>query len=98
MNYTPQQRNALHAWCRMCEKTLNQAGMWRHGSIDYTKIYKWGEGDFKYYIYKPFLKAYAGKLSTEDQDSIDPSNVYLALSSHFQQEHNLQLPEWPSLR
>jgi hypothetical protein len=98
VNYTNQQRKALHLWCRQCERVLNKAGLFRNGVLDYRKQYKWGEGDFKYYVYKPFLDSYAGKKSTEDQSSIDPSDVYLALSGHFQSEHGVQLPEWPSIR
>jgi len=94
-NYTDQQRKALHVWCRQCEKALNDAKLFRHGVLNYKKVYRWGEGDFKHYIYKPFLKTYTGKGSTEDQTSIDPSDIYLALSSHFIQEHNVNLPEWP---
>lgn len=97
-SYTDQQRKALHAWCRMCEKTLNSKGLFRHGVIDYRKTYRWGEGDFKHYIYKPFLKVYTGKMSTEEQSSVDPSDVYLALSGHFAQEHDVTLPDWPSYR
>jgi hypothetical protein len=82
----------------MCEKTLNKAGLFRHGVIDYRKTYRWLEGDFKHYIYKPFLKSYKGKESTEDQNTCDPSEIYLALSSHFIQEHGIQLPEFPSYR
>ena len=95
-NYTDQQRKALHTWCRMCEKALNQCGMFRCSVLDYKKQYRWSEGDFKYYVYKPFLKLFTGKMSTEEQSSVDPSDVYLALSGHFQQEHSVQLPEWPS--
>ena len=62
------------------------------------KTVKWREGDFKYYIYKPFLKVYTGKISTMDQDTKEPSDVCLALSGHFASEYGLQLPSWPSLR
>ena len=97
-DYTDQQRKALHAWCRMCEKALNNAEVFRHSVLNPQKKYRWGEGDFKYYVYKPFLEAYTGKKSTEEQSSVDPSDIYLALSSHIQQELGATLPEWPSLR
>lgn len=95
-SYTNQQRRALHKWCRQCEQYLNQTQNWRVSPINPKRVFRWGEGDFKYYIYKPFLLAYTGKKSTEEQDSVDPGEVYLALSSHFQTDHGMQLPPWPS--
>ena len=97
MNYTDKQRNALHKWCRLSADSLNKAGLFRCGCLDYRKQYRWDMESFKHYIYKPALNAYTGKLSTEEQSSVEPSDIYLAISSHIQQEHGVQLPEWPSL-
>jgi len=94
--YSDKQRRALHTWCRQCEILLNKEGLFRISPINPKKIFRWGEGDFKYYIYKPFLKGFIGKDSTEDQSSVDPSDVYLALCGHFHTEADVQLPEWPS--
>ena len=97
-NYSDKQRNALHAWCHMSAKALNNAGMFRHSPLNYKRVYKWDKDSFKIYIYKEYLRVALGKTSTEQQSSVDPSEVYLAISSHIQQEHDVVLPEWPSAR
>ena len=96
MEITDKQVKALHVWCRLCERYLNSVMYYRFKSMGGTT--KWIEGDFKYYIYKPFLKVYKGKTSTMDQDSVEPSDICLALSGHFATEWQLQLPEWPNIR
>jgi len=53
---------------------------------------------FKNSIYKEYLSVVLGKTSTEQQDSVDPSEVYLAISSHIATEYGVQLPEWPNNR
>jgi len=91
------QVKALHVWCRQCEDVLNDAKYYRFMVMS-GKTIPWREGDFKYYIYKPFLKTYTGKNSTMDQDTTEPSEISLALSGHFATEYQLQLPSWPSIR
>jgi len=81
----------------MCEGALNKSGHYRYAAMSGKRI-KWKEGDFKYYIYKPFLDVYMGKKSTMEQNTEEPSEVSLALSAHFHTEYGVQLPSWPSLR
>lgn len=94
---TDSQVKALHVWCRQCEKTLNDAKFYRFQSLS-GRTKKWREGEFKHYIYKPFLLYYKGKSSTMDQNTCEPSDVYLALAGHIATEYSIQLPEWPSLK
>ena len=94
---TDKQFKALHVWCRQCEQSLNKAMFYRKDALTGTER-AWQEGDFKHYIYKPFIKIYKKKFSTKDQNTSEPSEVCLALSGHFSTEHNVQLPPWPSFR
>ena len=94
---TPQQRKALHRWCELCAHTLNRNQMWFRPQFSNAQL-PWDKMRFKNVIYKEFLRLAMGKDSTEKQDTVDPSEVYLALSAHFQTEHGVQLPEWPSLK
>jgi hypothetical protein len=97
VNYSDQQRNALHLWCEMCADVLNENQMWFRPQFS-NKQLKWDKMRFKAVIYKEYLRVVLKKDSTEKQNSVDPSEVVLALTAHFQQEHGVLLPGWPSLR
>jgi len=94
--YSDQQRRALHKWCRMCADELNKNQMWYHSPLNPNKVMRWDMERFKNAIYKEYLRVVLGKNSTEQQNSVDPSEVYLAISSHILVEYGVQLPEWPS--
>ena len=96
--YTAAQRNALHVWCRQCGEYLNSIGMFRHSVVNPNRVFKWDDIDFKYYVYSPYMQAKTKNKSTEDQSSGDPSDICLALTAHFQVDHDINLPPWPSLR
>lgn len=98
MSYSDKQRNALHQWCRLCAEELNKSQMWYHSPLNPKKVSRWTMERFKECIYKEYLRVALGKKSTEQQNSVEPSEVYLAISSHIQQEYDVLLPEWPSLK
>ena len=52
---------------------------------------------FKNAIYKEYLSTVLGITSTEKQSSVDPGEVYLAISSHILVEYGVELPGWPSV-
>jgi hypothetical protein len=98
-HWTQSQKGAMYIWFEQCAHALNKAGLFRHGVLDYKKIYPWDKMTFKHYIYKPALLALTGKMSTEHQSTIEPSDVYLAISGQIAtMEDGIQLPEWPSNR
>jgi hypothetical protein len=98
---TGKQRGALHVWCDHVAKVLNEAGMYFARRIkfngDEVEI-DWDMYLVKEHIYKPMLEAMTGKLSTEDQDTVDPSKVVGTIQRHFALNHGRNLPDWPSLR
>lgn len=97
MTYSDQQRKALHKWCNDCANVLNENQMWFRPQFSNAQI-PWDKMRFKSVIYKEYLRVVLKKDSTEKQNSVDPSEVCLALTAHFQTEHGVLLPDWPSLR
>ena len=91
------QFNALHLWFRQCESYLNNAAFVRFCAISGRRR-RWHEGDFKYYVWKPFIKAVYKKGSTKDHNTIDVQEAYLAISAHLNVQHGWLLPPWPSIR
>jgi len=98
--YTKKQRGALHVYCKQLAKVLNDAGLYC------VKPKLFGEGELglewnmylvKELIYKPLLAHLTGKLSTEDQSTVEPSAVAQHLNLHFA-EQGLTCPSWPSVR
>ncbi len=98
MKYSDKQRASLHIWCEQCADTLNKNQMWYHSPLNPNKVLRWDKMRFKNIIYKEYLRVALKKESTEKQNSVDPSEVCLALTAHFQTEHGVQLPQWPSLK
>lgn len=90
------QVNALNKWCRENGEVCNKAGHYRYLSFTGKKV-PWKDDDWKDHVYKPFLKIYAGKDSTMDQNTSEPCECYLALLSHFQTEYGIELKEWPKI-
>lgn len=97
-SYTDKQRRSLHVWCGQCAEKLNENQMWYHAPLNPKKVFPWTMIRFKNAIYKEYLITVLGKSSTEQQDSVDPAEVYLAISGHIATEYGIQLPEWPSNR
>lgn len=91
---TRQQQNALHVWCRQVANVLDEAGldMKQIVSVEIPVT----EYLVKENLYKPVLEAMTGKLSTTEQDTVEPSQVAETLARHFAQKHGVVLPRWPS--
>lgn len=99
-SYSGSQRGALHVWCGMCAEVLNGADIYRKrkavfgdGEIEMP----WCMESFKQDVYKYVLEAMTGKTSTEDQSSVNPSDVAIVISKQYS-ENGLICPPWPSNR
>lgn len=99
--YTKKQRGALHVWCEEVAKSLNNSGLYFAKRMkfngDEVEI-DWDLYLVKEHIYKPMLEAMTGKVSTEDQDTVEPSAVVAVIHRHFALNHGINLPNWPNLR
>lgn len=96
---TQKQRGALHVWCEQFAKALNDAGYPRkivriNGDIAETD---WKMITFKEDVYKVMLKALTQKGSTEEQDTVDPSEVANHINRHMGQTRGVTVA-WPSNR
>jgi len=99
-SYTAKQRRALHKWCELLAIALNDAGMHRIkvSPLDGSQVeLDWCKDSVKLDIYKFVLEALTGKKSTEDQTSVNPSDVAMHITRHFASE-GFVCPPWPSYR
>jgi hypothetical protein len=99
-SYTAKQRRALHLWCKQLAEALNDAGMHRIkiSPLDGSQVeLNWCKDSVKLDIYKFVLDALTGKKSTEDQDSVNPSDVAAHITRHFASK-GFVCPAWPSYR
>ena len=91
---TEKQVSSLHIWCREVAKCLQDAGLDMKAvtamEIPATEV------QVKEVLYKPVLKALTGKLSTMDQDTVEPSQVAEVIARHFATTYGIVLPVWPS--
>ena len=96
---TESQFNAMHVWIRKCVQYLNEKKLYRCAPVS-GRMIEWSEEAFKDDVYKVVLKAMSNKVSTKDQNTIDPTDVVLCISGHMSTgyEENVCLPEWPSNR
>lgn len=98
--YTKKQRGALHVWCDMCAEVLNKNDIERevkHPFKNETYSMRWTGASFKEDIYKFVLEAMTGKTSTEDQSTVEPSDVAMVISKRYA-ENGLICPAWPSAK
>ncbi len=97
---TSKQRSALHVWCDLFAKALNDAGQYRKKVLFSTgEVVEvdWTKESFKEDVYKVVLEALSGKDSTEKQDSVEPSAVADHVNRHIGQAKGVTVG-WPSLR
>lgn len=95
---TKAQRGALHVWCKMVAELLNHEGLYHEYKSPVKGVEmqsEWTMYMIKDLMYKPVLKALSGKQSTEDQSTVEPSQVAEVILRSFGAK-GVVLPEWPS--
>ncbi|MEE9304387.1 MAG: hypothetical protein V3U84_11490, partial [Thiotrichaceae bacterium] len=102
-DYTKKQRGALHVWCELMAKALNDCGaemqitiLNKRGKKIQVEI-PWTKDTFKEVWYKQTLKKMTGLESTENQKTVTPSEVYNVLARFFSETYSVHVP-WPSYR
>ena len=99
---TPQQRKAMHKFCRNLAEALNDAG-YMAMTGDEDRQFPWKDGFeisftmeiVKENIWKTVLAAMEGKDSTEDQNTVDVMEVYEQINRHMGEKFGIHVP-WPS--
>lgn len=95
---TNTQNNALHKWCELCAKALNDAGLSQYQFFEILKEHglelDWDKESFKKEVFKRTQKAMKDQESTADAKTTDYQDIYNALCRFFG-NHGVSLPPWP---
>lgn len=94
---TDTQNKALHLWCSMISKTLNDAGLDMTKALSHHADIPWDkEGiNVKQRIFKPIQESLTGKQSTRDANRVEYNQVAEVIIRHFA-GLGVELPPWPS--
>lgn len=97
---TPTQRNALHKWLEMLADALNEAGfdqtVWFRKYAKAGIAARWSKHSVKEIFYKPVLEAMTGKTSTEQMNTVEPSEVCDVVGQALAQRLGITAPAWPT--
>jgi len=98
--YTPSQRAALHVWFRMMAEVMNEAGI--DQTLFFTKFAKgglkipWSDTAIKSVFYKPTLEALTGKHSTEEMNTLEPSEICTIIGASLATRLGITPPAFPN--
>jgi hypothetical protein len=93
---TAKQRASLHVWCEQMAELLNALGLDQRKVLKPSVEIPWSKDAVKSLIYKPVLDAMTGKKSTEDMNTVEPTQVLEVIARHMAQNHSVTIPDWPS--
>lgn len=97
---TDQQRKALHVWLEQLAEALNDGGI--DQTIFFEKYVKkgfkipWSKHSVKEVMYKPILEAMSGKVSTEEMNTAEPSQICQILGQKLSELTGITPPPFPS--
>jgi len=90
-----QQNNALHLWCALLAKELNDAGYDMVHFFDEGADIPWTKMMVKEMIWKPVQKVMTEKVSTKEAHKVEYIKIYDVLNRHLAQKKGISVP-WPS--
>lgn len=96
---TAKQRAALHVYCEQMAEALNDAGFDQKATLalfNGTAKIPWTKESFKE-IWKAVQVIMLGKKSTEDLNTVDPSEIYRAVDKMIAEKTGVTVA-WPSRR
>lgn len=96
--FSSSQRGAIHVWCDQVAKVLNDSGQTFDSLHPITGLKlsrPWDKMLVKEFLYKPTLKSFCDKSSTEDQSTVDPSLIVDALARAYAMHVGVTLPFFP---
>ena len=99
---TPQQRKAMHLFCRNLAEALNDAG-YMAMTRDPARQFPWKDGFeisftmeiIKENFWKPMLAALESVNSTEEQNTVMVQEVYEEINRIMGEKYGIHVP-WPS--
>ena len=95
---TGQQNRALHLWCTMLAKALNDAGYDVKAFLeatDYKMDVPWTPALVKDQLFRPVMKAMTGKESTTEMNTIDPTPIHETVMSKVSEITGVEYINWP---
>jgi hypothetical protein len=92
---TEKQRNSLHLGLTWLANHLNEIGKDMRVVLKPTVAIPWTMLSCKEFLYKPILKGYANKDSTEDMDKHEPGQVWDIMMKHLGENHQVEYVPWP---
>jgi hypothetical protein len=97
---TAKQRGALHVWLKDLAQVLNDSGCDQRKFIEqHMKAgidLPWTLHSVKECLYKPILVAMTGKESTEEMNTVEPSEVCKVLGARLSQKLGVTPPPFPT--
>ena len=90
------QNRALHKFCDMLAKVLNDAGYDQMKVLRHDASIPWSMPTVKENLWKPLQQAMLNKESTTEADRKDYSEVHRVLCRHLAQKLGITCPSWPS--
>lgn len=96
---TMTQNKALHKGCEIMAGRLNDAGYDMQTTVRKFKqgiATPWTKESVKEILYKPVLKAMTGKVSTQDQDTKEPSQIWQVVAHRVSELTGIEQVPWPS--
>lgn len=90
------QNRALHKFCDMLAKVLNDAGYDQMKVLRHDASIPWSQTTVKENLWKPLQQAMLNKESTTEADRKDYSEVHRVLCRHLAQKLGITCPSWPS--
>lgn len=93
---TDAQRRALHLGLKWLASHLNERGKTMRVVLKPEVEIPWTKDTVKKFLYKPILKAYADKDSTEDMNKQEPGEVWDIMMKFLGEHHGIEYMPWPS--
>ena len=92
---TGKQNKALHLYCEMLAKALNDSGQDMRRTLKQEIDIPWTKESVKEHLFKPILELMTNETSTTKMDTVDPSAVYETLNRYTASKLGVSV-EWPS--
>jgi hypothetical protein len=89
------QNSALHLWCEMVAKCLNDAGLDMRHTIREDVDIPWSQDSVKQYLWRPLQKVLTGETSTTKPSKTQYPDISATLQRHIASKFGVTLPAWP---
>lgn len=91
------QNAALHKWCELVAKVLNDSGLEMRITLPTGKewLIPWSKSSVKDNIWRPIQLVLTEKQSTTEPYRAEYNEIFEVIHSRFSSHHGITLPDWP---